>query len=110
MSKPHGWRYRSVVVPALIALAICVFLGTAGWYFLAVATAFNCSASQIDCGTAANLWLAAAGVGEWALAATAVVLMAGSRARPPWRRPAALTCLVLIAAAVAWFYLAGRLL
>jgi len=65
VTEPQGcWRHRTVVVPGLVVVVICVFLGTVGWYFLDVATAFNCSASQIDCGTAANVWLAAAGGGE----------------------------------------------
>jgi hypothetical protein len=58
---------------------------------------------------AAKLWLAADGIGVWILAMTAAILPIVSRGRPRWRRPAVITCWVLLPAAVSWFLLAGRL-
>jgi hypothetical protein len=44
------------------------------------------------------------------LAAATVVLLLASRARPGWRRPAAIACWVLLPTAIGWFVLAGRLI
>jgi len=109
MLRREPWRQRTVIVPALLTLLACTLLGTVGWYFLGVAIAFNCGMSGTDCGTVAKLWLAAAGIGVWVLAAAAVILLVASRGRPGVRRSAAIACWVLLPAAVGWFYLAGRL-
>ena len=97
------------MVPALLTALTCALLGTVGWYFLGVAIAYNCGMSEISCGTAAKLWLAADGIGVWILGVTAAMLPFVSRARPELRRPAAIMCWVLLLAAVSWFILAGRL-
>jgi hypothetical protein len=99
-----------VIVPASLTLLACTLLGTVGWYFLGVVTAYNCGMSEISCGTVAHLWLVADGIGVWMLAVAAAVLLLASRARPRWRRPAAIACWVLLPTAIGWFYLAGRLI
>jgi hypothetical protein len=98
-----------VTVPAVLTALTCTLLGTVGWYFLGVAIAYNCGMSGISCGTTAKLWLAADGIGVWILAVAAAILPFVSRGRPGLRRPAAITCWVLLPAAVGWFLLAGRL-
>jgi hypothetical protein len=98
-----------VTVPAVLTVLTCALLGTIGWYFLGVAIAYNCGMSEISCGTAATVWLAAAGIGVWILAVAAAILAAASRRRPALRQRAAITCWVLLPAAVSWFLLAGRL-
>ena len=103
------WRQRTVTLPAVLTVLTCTLLGTVGWYFLGVAIAYNCGMSEIGCGTTAKLWLAAAGLGVWVLAVTAAILPFASRGRPELRRPAAITCWVLLPAAVSWFFLAARL-
>jgi hypothetical protein len=45
-----------------------------------------------------------------AAAVAAAVLLLASRARPGWRRPAAIACWVLLPTAIGWFVLAGRLI
>ncbi len=97
------------MAPAVLTVLTCTLLGTVGWYFLGVAIAYNCGMSDIGCGTTAKLWLAADGIGVWILAMTAAILPIVSRSRPGLRRPAAITCWVLLPAAVSWFLLAGRL-
>jgi hypothetical protein len=99
-----------VIVPATLTLLACVLLGTVGWYFLAVAVGYNCGMSEASCGTVSKLWLAADGIGVWLLAVAAAVLLLASRARPGWRRPAAIACWVLLPMAIGWFVLAGRLM
>jgi hypothetical protein len=98
------------MVPAVLTVLTCTLLGTVGWYFLGVATAYNCGMSGIGCGATAKLWLVADGIGLWILAVTAAILPFVSRSRPRLRRPAAIACWVLLAAAVGWFLLAGRLI
>jgi hypothetical protein len=98
-----------VTVPASLTLLACVLLGTAGWYFLGVAVGYNCGISAVGCGITAKLWLAADDIGVWMLAATALVLVFASRARPGLRYPAAIACWVLLPTAIGWFLLAGRL-
>jgi hypothetical protein len=97
------------MVPAMLTVLAGTLLGTVGWYFLGVANAYNCGMSGIGCGTTAKLWLVADGIGVWILAVTAPILPLVSGGRPGLRRPAAITCWVLLAAAVSWFYLAARL-
>jgi hypothetical protein len=97
-----------VAVPAVLTALTCTLLGTVGWYFLGVAIAYNCGMSGTGCGATAKLWLAADGIGVWILAVTAAILLFVSRGRPGLRRPAAITCWVLLPAAVSWFFLAGR--
>jgi hypothetical protein len=97
------------MVPAVLTVLTCTLLGTVGWYFLGVAMAYNCGMSDIGCGTAAKLWLAADGIGVWILAVTAAILPFVSRGRPGLRRAATITCWVLLPVAVGWFYLAARL-
>jgi hypothetical protein len=103
------WRQRTVTAPAVLTVLTCTLLGTVGWYFQGAAIAYNCGMSDIGCGTTAKLWLAADGIGVWILAMTAAILPIASRGRPRWRRPAAITCWILLPAAVSWFLLAGRL-
>jgi hypothetical protein len=97
------------MVPAVLTVLTCTLLGTVGWYFLGVAIAYNCGMSGIGCGTTAKLWLAADGIGVWIVAVIAAILPFVSRGRPALRRSAAITCWVLLAAAVSWSYLAARL-
>jgi hypothetical protein len=104
------WRQRTVIVPASLTLLACTLLGTVGWYFLGVAVGYNCGMSEADCGTIAKLWLAAAGLGVWLVAALTLVLLLASRSRPRWRPPAAIGCWVLLPTAIGWFLLAGRLI
>ena len=96
------------MVPAVLTVLTCTLLGTVGWYFLGVTMAYNCGMSGIGCGTVAKLWLAADGIGVWILAVTAAIVPFVSRGRPELRRTAAISCWVLLAAAVGWFFLAGR--
>jgi hypothetical protein len=44
------------MVPAVLTVLTCTLLGTVGWYFLGVATAYNCGMSGIGCGATAKLW------------------------------------------------------
>jgi hypothetical protein len=104
------WRQRTVIVPASLTLLACTVMGTVGWYFLGVAVGYNCGMSEADCGTIAKLWLAAAGLGVWLVAALTLVLLLAGRWRPRWRPPAAIGCWVLLPTAIGWFLLAGRLI
>jgi hypothetical protein len=98
------------MVPGVLTVLTCTLLGTAGWYFLGVETAYNCGMSGIGCGATARLWLAADGIGGMDPGRD------GSdravRKPQPTRIAAACrnSCWVLLAAAVSWFLLAGRLI
>ena len=103
------WRPWTFVLPAALATAVCLFLGTIGWLAVEMLGGLNCAMSDgpppPGCGPAIDWWPVAGGLGQWVLAAAVITLSARSRAKPGLRRSGAIACWLVIPLAAGWFAL-----
>ncbi len=104
-----AWRQWTVQLPAVLATLTCFFLGSIGWFFAEALTGYNCAMNDgpplPGCAGAADWGLAAAGLGQWVLAAAAITLGIRSRNRPGSRPSGAIACWLVIPLAAGWFTL-----
>jgi hypothetical protein len=110
---PPLWRAWTVVLPAVLAGAVTVLLGSLGWLVLGLGIGTNCT-NDYSCGSgfcapcrAEASWVIAGGGGQWLLAAVALVLLIAGLRRPAARRRLAAWTWALTPLAVAWIILAG---
>ncbi|HEY1621076.1 MAG TPA: hypothetical protein VGG25_25855 [Streptosporangiaceae bacterium] len=107
------WRPWTVVLPAVLAGAVTVLLGTLGWLGLGLGIGSNCT-NDYDCGSgfcapcrAEASWVIVGGGAQWLLAVAALVLLIAGLRRPAARRRLAAWSWALTPLAVAWIILAG---
>ena len=104
----QAWRPWSVVLPASLATAVCLLLGTVGWLVVELQAAAGC---LMDCpgppnsGGSSGSWLTAGGLGQWVLTAAVITLGILGRRRPGSRLSGAIFCWLAIPLAVGWFAL-----
>jgi hypothetical protein len=107
-SLVQPWRPWTVQLPAALATAVCLLLGTIGWLAPGLLTAYNCAMtdgpSLPGCG-ASGWWLVAGGLGQWPLVAAVITLGIRGRRRPGFRPSAAIACWLAIPVAAGWFAL-----
>jgi hypothetical protein len=91
------------------ALAVTLLAGTIGWFGTGFGIMTTCT-NDFSCGLGscapcakAHAWVTANGIGQWALAAVAVVILVLGRRRPSWRRALTVAACAVIPLAVAWF-------
>lgn len=101
------WRPWTVQLPAAFATMVCFSLGTIGWIAAGALRSYNCVMTGgpplRGCSPASIWWLAAAGLGQWVLAAAVITLGIRSRSRPGFRPSGAIACWLVIPFAVGWF-------
>ena len=104
-----AWRPWTVQLPAALAAAVCIFLGTIGWLYVEVLAGTNCALSDgpapPGCGGGTDWWLVAGGLGQWVLAAAVITVGIRGRNRSGSRPSAAITCWLVIPLAIGWFAL-----
>lgn len=117
MNGPSGVRGagRWTWLPALsggTALAVTLLAGTLGWFGTAFAIGTTCT-NDFSCGydscapcAKAHAWVTAGGIGQWVLAAVAVVILVQGSRRPGGRRALTVTTCALTPLAIAWFTVA----
>lgn len=91
------------------AVAVTLLAGTFGWFATSFGIGTTCT-NDFSCGydscapcAKVNAWVMAGGIGQWVLAAAAVVILVLGRRRPSWRRTLTVAACALISLAVAWF-------
>jgi hypothetical protein len=102
------WRPWTVQLPAALATAVCIFLGTIGWLFVEMIGGYNCALTDgpapPGC-SGTDWWLVAGGLGQWVLAAAVITAGIRSRSRPGSRPAGAIACWLAIPLAIGWFAL-----
>jgi hypothetical protein len=105
----HAGRRAWLAVLTSAALAVTLLAGTIGWFATSFGIGTTC-ANDFSCGydscapcAKAHAWVITAGIGQWMLAAVAVVILVLGRRRPSWRRALTVIACALIPLAVAWF-------
>jgi hypothetical protein len=109
---PPPWRPWTVELPALLAVAVTVPLGSLGWFILGMGVGTGCtnhyscvSGFCAPCRVAESSVIAGGG-GQWLLAAAALVLLIAGLRRPAARRRLAVWAWALTPLAIAWITLA----
>lgn len=104
-----AWRPWTVLLPAALATAVCLFLGTFGWLAGAAIGAAGCSQDggllPPSCGGSGERWLTAGCLGQWVLAVAVVTLAVRCRSRPALRPGGAIACWLAIPLAAGWYAL-----
>lgn len=110
---PRPWREWTVMLPALLAVAVTMLLGTLGWLALGLGIGSNCTNIH-SCGSgfcapcrAQASWVIAGGGAQWLLLVAAVVLLIAGLRSPAARRRLAAWAWALTPLAVAWIILAA---
>jgi hypothetical protein len=110
---PPPWRPWTVELPALLALAVTVPLGSLGWFILGIGVGTGCT-NHYSCGSVfcppcrvAETSVDAGGGAQWLLAVAALALLIAGLRRPAARRRLAVWAWALTPLAIAWIILAA---